>query len=186
MGSATTICRMACPSLFLLCSHLPVTIVLIAAVARSNRVIGVDGDLPWHLPEDLKRFKQLTTGHPLLMGRRTFESITETFGGPLPDRRQLILTTQKTFDTYPDVETYDSIPAALNAVADDATLYIGGGQQIYEQFLPRADRLELTEVEGAYDGDTFFPPYKHLVGDTFAEVQRDERDGFAFVTYERV
>lgn len=160
------------------------TIVLIAAVACENRVIGKDGDLPWHLPDDLKRFKRLTTGHPLLMGRRTFESIAETFGGPLPDRRQLILTTTRTFDEYDDVESYASIPDALDAVASEATLYVGGGQQIYEQFLSRADRLELTEVEGDYEGDTFFPPYKHLVGDTFTEVQRDERDGFAFVTYE--
>ena len=162
------------------------TIVLIAAVARSNRVIGKDGDLPWHIPADLKRFKRLTTGHPLLMGRRTFESITDTFGGPLPDRRQLILTTQGPFEAYPEIETYASIPDALAAVEHGATLYIGGGQQIYEQFLPRADRLELTEIEGDYEGDTFFPKYEHLIGDTFTEVQRDPRDGFAFVTYERV
>jgi len=162
-----------------------VTIILIAAVAVENRVIGADGDMPWHLPDDLKRFKRLTTGHPLLMGRRTFESITNTFGKPLPDRRQLILTTTRTYD-YPDVETYASIPAALDAVGNDATLYVGGGQQIYEQFLPRADRLELTEVKGHYEGDTFFPRYEHLVGDTFAETHREEHDEFDFVTYDRV
>ncbi|MFO8232936.1 MAG: dihydrofolate reductase [Longimonas sp.] len=162
-----------------------VTIILIAAVAKENRVIGAEGDMPWHLPEDLKRFKRLTTGHPLLMGRRTFESITNTFGAPLPDRQQLILTTTRTYD-YPDVETYASIPKALDAVPSDATLYVGGGQQIYEQFLPRADRLELTEVNGHYEGDTFFPPYKHLIGDTFVETRREAHDEFDFVTYDRV
>ncbi len=161
------------------------TIILIAAVAKENRVIGIEGDMPWHLPDDLKRFKRLTTGHPLLMGRRTFESITNTFGQPLPDRRQLILTTTRTYD-YPTVETYASIPAALDAVPNDATLYVGGGQQIYEQFLPRADRLELTEVKGHYEGDTFFPKYEHLVGGPFVETQREEHDRFDFVTYDRV
>lgn len=141
--------------------------------------------MPWHLPEDLKRFKRLTTGHPLLMGRRTFESITSTFGRPLPDRRQLILTTTRTYD-YPNVETYASIASALEAVPEDATLYVGGGQQIYEQFLPRADRLELTEIEGHYEGDTFFPKYEHLIGDAFVETNREGHDRFDFVTYDRV
>jgi len=161
-------------------------LALIAAVAEENRVIGRDHDLPWHIPEDLKRFKRLTTGHPLLMGRRTFESIVHQFGGPLPDRRMVVLTTQGPFENYPEVETYASIDAALDAVADADTVFVGGGEAIYEQFLPRADRLELTLVEGHYEGDTHFPPYEHLIGDVFAVTAIDERDGFRFVTYERV
>lgn len=161
-------------------------LVLIAAVAEENRVIGRDRDLPWHLPDDLKRFKRLTTGHPLLMGRRTFESVVHQFGGPLPDRRMVVLTTQGDLDNYPDVETYDSIDAAMDALSDEDLVFIGGGEAIYRQFLPKADRLELTLVDGAYEGDTYFPPFEHLIGDVFEETAADERDGFRFVTYERV
>jgi len=161
-------------------------LVLIAALAEENRVIGQDRDLPWHLPEDLQRFKRLTTGHPLLMGRRTFESVVHQFGGPLPDRRMVVLTTQGPLDDYPDVETYASIDAAMEALADEDLVFIGGGETLYRQFLPKADRLELTLVEGAYDGDTYFPPFEHLIGDVFGQTAVDERDGFCFVTYERM
>jgi dihydrofolate reductase len=160
-------------------------IVLIAAVADENRVIGKDKDLPWHIPEDLKHFKRLTTGHPLLMGRRTFESIVHQFGGPLPDRRTVVLTTKGELPEYPDVEAYASIDAALEALEGEDTVFIGGGEAVYEQFLPRADRLELTLVEGEYEGDTYFPEYEHLVGDTFEITRDDPRDGFRFVTFER-
>jgi dihydrofolate reductase len=160
-------------------------IVLIAAVADENRVIGKDKDLPWHIPEDLKHFKRLTTGHPLLMGRRTFESIVHQFGGPLPDRRTVVLTTKGELPEYPDVEAYASIDAALEALEGEDTVFIGGGEAVYEQFLPRADRLELTLVEGDYEGDTYFPEYEHLVGDTFEITRDDPRDGFRFVTFER-
>ena len=160
-------------------------IVLIAAVAEENRVIGKDKDLPWHIPEDLQHFKRLTTGHALLMGRRTFESIVHQFGGPLPNRRMVVLTTQGSFEEYPGVETYASVDAALKALADEEVVFIGGGESIYEQFLPEADRLELTLIEGDYEGDTYFPPFEPLVGDVFEETAVDEREGFRFVTYER-
>jgi len=161
-------------------------IVLIAAVAEDNRVIGNDKDLPWHIPEDLKRFKRLTTGHPLVMGRVTFESIVHQFGGPLPDRRLVVLTSRGALPDYPDVEAYASIDAAMDAVAGEDRVFIGGGEAIYEQFLPRADRLELTLVEGSYEGDTHFPRYEHLVGDVFEVTHDDPRDGFRFVTFERI
>ena len=161
-------------------------IVLIAAVAEKNRVIGKDMDLPWHIPEDLKHFKRLTTGHPLLMGRKTFESIVHQFGGPLPDRRMVVLTRSADFSDYPEVETYASIDDAMDALADADTVFIGGGEAIYRQFLHRADRLELTLVEGDYTGDTYFPKFEHLIGDTFEPVREDPRDGFRFVTYERI
>ncbi|MFB6099083.1 MAG: dihydrofolate reductase, partial [Salinibacter sp.] len=128
---------------------------------------------------------ELTTGHALLMGRRTFESIVHQFGGPLPNRRMVVLSHQGAFADYPEVETYSSIDDALDAVADEETVFIGGGASIYEQFLPKADRLELTLIEGAYEGDTYFPKFKHLVGDVFETTAVDERDGFRFVTYER-
>jgi dihydrofolate reductase len=160
-------------------------IVLIAAVAEENRVIGKDKDLPWHIPEDLKHFKRLTTGHPLLMGRKTFESIVHQFGGPLPDRRTVVLTSKGELPEYPEVEAYASIDAALEALEGEDTVFIGGGEAVYEQFLPRADRLELTLVEGNYEGDTYFPEYEHLVGDPFEITRDDPRDGFRFVTFER-
>jgi dihydrofolate reductase len=161
-------------------------IVLIAAVAEDNRVIGKDKDLPWHIPEDLKRFKRLTTGHPLLMGRTTFESIVHQFGGPLPDRRLVVLTSRGALPDFPDVEAYASIDAAMNALADEDRVFIGGGEAVYEQFLPKADRLELTLVEGRYDGDTYFPEYEPLIGDVFEVTAEDTHDGFRFVTFERI
>lgn len=160
-------------------------LVIVAAVAEENRVIGTDRDLPWHIPEDLQHFKELTTGHPLLMGRRTFESVVHQFGGPLPNRRMVVLTTNGPFSDYPDIETYPSIEDAMDALTDEPRVFIGGGATIYEQFLPKADRLELTLIDGHYEGDTYFPRFEHLIGSVFEETSVDEHDGFRFVTYER-
>lgn len=160
-------------------------LVLIAAVAEQNRVIGRGKELPWHIPEDLKHFKRLTTGHALLVGRRTFESIVHQFGGPLPDRRMVVLSRQGPIREYPEVETYPSLDAALDALDDEDVVFIGGGESVYQQCLPDADRLELTLIEGEYEGDTYFPPFEHLVGQVFESTRVDERDGFRFVTYER-
>jgi dihydrofolate reductase len=96
-----------------------------------------------------------------------------------------VLTTKGELPEYPDVEAYASIDAALEALEGEDTVFIGGGEAVYEQFLPRADRLELTLVEGEYEGDTYFPEYEHLVGDTFEVTRDDPRDGFRFVTFER-
>jgi dihydrofolate reductase len=161
-------------------------LVIIAAVAEENRVIGDGMELPWHIPEDLKRFKRLTTGHALLMGRRTFESIVHQFGGPLPDRRLVVLTSQGALPDYPDVEAYPSIDDALDALQGAGTVFIGGGEAVYQQFLPEADRLELTLVEGDYEGDTYFPEYEHLIGTVFDQTDETPGDGFRFVTYERI
>ena len=160
-------------------------LVIIAAVAEEDRLIGKGLDLPWRLSEDLKRFKRLTMGHPLLMGRRTFESLVHQFNGPLPGRRLVVLTSHGPFPAYPDIETYPSIDTALAALADVERVFIGGGAEIYRQFIPLADRMELTLVEGHYEGDTFFPPFEHLVGDVFEITEEDQRDGFRFVTYVR-
>jgi len=161
-------------------------LVIIAAIAEENRVIGRDHELPWHIPEDLERFQRLTTGHPLLVGRRTFESIVHQFGGPLPDRRMVVLTSTNSLPSYPEIETYSSIASALGALSDEDVVFIGGGATVYEAFLPHADRLELTLVEGHYEGDTYFPPFEHLVGTVFEPTTIEEHDGFRFVTYERM
>ena len=160
-------------------------IVLVAAVAEENRVIGQGQELPWHLPEDLQHFKALTRGHALLMGRKTFESIVHQFGEPLPERRLLVLTSKGHLPGFPDVEAYASVEAALEAAAGEAVLFIGGGEAVYAQFLERADRLELTLVAGRYEGDTHFPEYEHLIGSFFKKTAEQSRSGFRFVTYRR-
>ncbi len=160
-------------------------IVIIAAVAEADRLIGKGLDLPWHLPEDFKRFKRLTMGHPLVMGRRTFESLIHQFNGPLPGRRLVVLTSRGPFADYPDIETYPSIEATLAALADEKRVFIGGGATIYKQFISLADRMELTLVEGHYEGDTYFPRFEHLIDTDFEVADEDRHDGFRFVTYVR-
>jgi len=160
-------------------------IVIIAAVAEKNRVIGRDQDLPWHIPEDLKRFKRLTTGHPLVMGRKTFESVVHQFGGPLPNRRNIVVSASGKVMNHSQVEVAATLDEAIEAASSNEVIFIGGGAAIYEQTLGRADRLELTLVEGNYDGDTYFPPYEHLIGDVFVETASESHDHFRFVTYER-
>ena len=160
-------------------------LIIIAAVAEKNRLIGKGNDLPWHIPEDLKRFKALTSGHPMLMGRRTFESIIHQFGRPLPNRRHVVVTSHGPRPDYPEIETYPSIDAALKALEDVDTVYVAGGATIYRQMLDRVDRMELTLVEGDYEGDAFFPPYEHLVGSHFEVVAEEPHEGFRFVTYRR-
>lgn len=160
-------------------------IVLIAAVAENNRVIGKGKDLPWHIPSDLRRFKRLTTGYPLVMGRRTFESVLHQFGKPLPGRRNIVLTSQGCWPQYPEVEIYGALDEMLSDLRGEKKIYIGGGAAIYESFLPIADRLELTLVEGDYEGDVFFPPYEHLIGKTLAIVAEEKYNGFRFVTLDR-
>ena len=179
----------------------PPELVLVAALGRENRVIGRGLDLPWHLPADLKHFKQLTLGETLLMGRRTFEALLHQFGGkmpgalPLPGRRFAIVTRSGELPAparaHPDVAVYPSIDAALEALGSLPRVIVAGGGEVYAQTLPRADRLELTLVEGHPEGDVFFPPYEHLVGQVFEETRRephpaeDDRPAFAFVTYVR-
>jgi dihydrofolate reductase len=160
------------------------TIALIAAVAE-NGVIGVDGEMPWHLPADLKHFKETTMGHPVIMGRRTYESIAADIDGPLPGRTNIVLS--RGSPEVPDsVVVADSVDAAVEAArqaaGDTETVYVIGGAAIYTQFLPQADRLVLTEIESTYAGDTSFPDWER---NDWQEVSRDERDGFAFVKYRR-
>lgn len=161
-------------------------IVLIAAVAEKNRLIGNDLSLPWHIPEDLKHFKKHTLGNPLVMGKRTFISLCQDFGGPLPNRRTMVLTSTGPFPDYPDIETYPSVEAVMEQLKDEEVVYIGGGSTVYAHFLPLAHRMELTLVEGDYEGDVFFPPFEHLIGTEFEVTEERPRDGFRFMTYRRI
>jgi len=159
-------------------------IIIIAAIAEKNRVIGKDGKLPWHISEDLKRFKRLTTGYPVLMGRKTFESIVERLGKPLPERRNIVLTS-KSFADYPDVETYPAIESALAAISGEQKIFVIGGEGVFKETLEMADALELTIVEGDYEGDAFFPEYEQIIGSRFLLTVKEEKDGFRFETYKK-
>lgn len=157
---------------------------LVAAVARGG-VIGRDGDIPWHLPEDVARFKELTTGHAVVMGRKTWESIPERFR-PLPGRRNVVVTRNPSWAAE-GAERTESVEEALRMLASEREVFVIGGAEIYAAALPHADALELTEIDAAVEGDTFFPPWNR---GAFEEVAREERvseDGtpFAFVTYGR-
>ena len=124
----------------------------------SNRVIGRAGKLPWHLPEDLKFFKETTLGHAILMGRKTFDSI----GKPLPRRRNLVLS--RTMQPQPGVEVVSSVEYLASLVPPDETVYIIGGAEVFAQFLPLCAGLHLTWVEEAHEGDSWMPPFEHLFG----------------------
>jgi dihydrofolate reductase len=130
---------------------------LIAIVAMTpERVIGRDGTLPWHLPEDLAFFKRTTSGHPILMGRKTYDSI----GRPLPKRRNIVLSRDPEWSAD-GVETIHA-PEELSALDLDGDVFIIGGSGIYEAFLPQLDELLVSHVHEAYPGDTHFPEFSHL------------------------
>ena len=119
-----------------------------------NRIIGRDGSLPWHLPGDLRRFKRLTVGHTLVMGRRTFDSI----GRALPQRRSIVLSRDPAFQP-PDVEIARTLEQALMLMDDSTEVFVIGGNEIYRLFLPHAQRIYLTVVEAVVAGDTRFPDF---------------------------
>ncbi|MBB5190520.1 dihydrofolate reductase [Silvimonas terrae] len=157
-------------------------VVLIAAMG-SNGVIGIENRLPWRLPEDLKRFKARTLGQPILMGRKTWDSL----GRPLPGRRNLVITRQTDWQAA-GAEAYPSIEAAVAACADAARVFVIGGGEIYRQSLTVADALYLTEVELAPEGDAYFPEFDRTEWqETAREAAVDEASGarFAWVDYHR-
>ena len=127
------------------------TVSLIVA-ASTNNVIGSEGELPWHLPDDLRNFKRLTTGKPIVMGRKTFDSI----GRPLPDRRNVVITRDPDY-VAAGCDIVASPEAALELLHDAAEVMIIGGGQVYGAFLPLADRVYLTRVHAAVEGDVVFP-----------------------------
>ena len=132
-------------------------IITIAAIAENN-VIGKDGDIPWHISDDLKRFKELTLNHPVIMGRKTYQSILSQLGKPLPQRVNIILSRAKNLK-YPGTLASDSLEDAIGRASkiDNDQIYIIGGQSVYEQSINLSDKLEITEVHSYYNGDSFFP-----------------------------
>lgn len=160
-------------------------VALIVAVAE-NGVIGRGGELPWRLSADLRRFKELTMGHAILMGRKTYESI----GGPLPGRRMIVITRQPDFRAD-GAEVVAGLDEAFRLAADrnDAECFVIGGAEIYGQARPRADRVYLTRVHATVDGDAYFPPLNlnewRLVSSTPVEADAKNEYPFSFEQYER-
>lgn len=159
---------------------------IICALA-SNRGIGRDNKLLYHLSADLRRFKQLTTGHTIIMGRRTYESLPK---GALPNRRNIVLSRRADF-TAPNVEVFSSLTAALEACTTDEDIYIIGGESVYAEALPLADRLCLTHVEATpADADAFFPEFDEtgwrLVSTESHEADEKNAVPYTFADYERI
>lgn len=163
-------------------------VTLIAAVAR-NRVIGRANRLPWHLPADLRRFKALTLGRPVIMGRKTFESIRDALGGPLPGRENIVVTRDAAY-VAAGCTIAASLDAALAAARGADEVFVIGGEQLYREALPLADCLQLTEIEADFEGDAWFPELAagkwrvasrepHAPGPEFAHP-------YAFVAYDRL
>lgn len=154
-------------------------VVSIAAVAH-NGVIGADGGIPWRIRGDLPRFKQITGGHVLIMGRKTYDSI----GRPLPGRQTIVITRNPDW-SRDGVEVVGGLEQALDRAAEldpGGPVFVAGGGDIYRAVMPVADRLEITEVDLAPDGDATFPEIDRA---QWVESAREDRDGFAWVTYIR-
>lgn len=161
-------------------------ISIIVAMAK-NRVIGKSNDLPWYLPADLKHFKEVTTGHSVVMGRKTFDSIVQRLGKPLPNRQNIVITRDENYQS-PGVYVAHTIEEALQK-AKDKNVFVIGGEQIFALALPLADRLIITEVNADIDGDTYFPEFNTA---EFSEVAREDHQkdaknsyDYSFVTLQR-
>ncbi|MFM2112049.1 MAG: hypothetical protein RLZZ271_709 [Pseudomonadota bacterium] len=156
---------------------------LIWAQAR-NRVIGLNGVMPWHLPEDLAHFKQHTQGCPVIMGRKTWDSLPPRFR-PLPGRRNIVITRQSDW-VAEGAEVTGSLPTAMHSCSDAETVWIIGGAQIYAQALPLAQRVVMTQIDADYTGDAHAP----ALGPEWQEVSRSSHENaqglkYSFVTFDR-
>lgn len=155
--------------------------IIIAAVSENN-VIGREDYIPWDIPEDMKHFKEKTTGNAVIMGRKTFESLPKNFR-PLPDRKNIVLTRSGLEDKSEEVFEASSLEEAWEAAegfSDKA--YLIGGESVYREGMEEVNKLVITRVHEEYDGDTFFP---QIATKTWKESERDDRDGFSFIEYVR-
>ena len=156
-------------------------VYLVAAVA-ANGIIGADGKLPWHIPEELKHFKKLTLGHPVIMGRRTWESLK----GPLPGRENIVVTRTPGYDA-PGAAVATSLSGALAMCVGERVAFVIGGTQLFKESLPIAAGMELTEIQRDYEGDTWFPAWDRAQWKESKREAHTAADGtrFDFVRYER-
>lgn len=164
-------------------------LIIIAAISR-NGVIGAEGRIPWHITEDFKRFKLLTTGHPVIMGRKTYQSIYQSLGSVLPGRINVVLSRQENF--HPEgTYVFSSLDAALDSLQeqkprpegiDYSSAFIIGGKRVYEEAFSKVDRLEITHIHRDVIGDTYFP---EIDLQQWQERERENKDGYSFATYVR-
>ena len=157
-------------------------LVIIAAAAENN-ALGKDNDLVWHLPDDFKRFKALTSGHKIIMGRKTLES----FPKPLPNREHIVITRDQNYTPKFHCTVVHSIEAAIDLVGDNETAFIIGGGEIYKQSMPLATNMELTRVHGTFEADTFFPEINpnnwELVNEEHHPKDDRHQYSFTYLTY---
>ena len=156
------------------------SITIIAAIGTNN-VIGTDNDLPWHIPEDLKHFKECTSDKTVLMGRKTWESIPQKYR-PLPNRKNIVITKDTTYQVPAGVLVYNDLDQAIHFHKSE-DLFVIGGATIYNQTITHADALEITHVNQSPDGDALFPIIDTTI---WKEVSREDHDGFSFVRYEKL
>lgn len=160
-------------------------VCITVAMSRTRRAIGKEGKLLWHIPDDMRRFKSLTLGHPVIMGRKTFDSIISYLGSPLPGRTNIIVT--RSTEHIDGCFVHHSLEAALEAAhaIETEEIHIGGGSEIYAQALPYTDRLYLTLVDDEPDADTFFPEYSDFT--SIVDQEKREQNGilYEWVTLEK-
>ena len=140
-----------------------IPVVIVAAVGKNTRAIGQENGLIWHVPEDMKRFKALTLGKPIIMGRKTFESILEILGKPLPKRTNIVVTRQADYMAPEGVKVTTTLEDAFTEAVKESPeeIHIGGGAELYRQALPYVDKLFITWFESEQPGDTFFPEFEN-------------------------
>jgi len=165
------------------------TVISIIVARSKSGVIGINNQLPWHLPADLKHFKALTTGYPIIMGRKTWDSL----GRPLPNRRNMVISRQNNLELS-GAECFSSLDAAIAACENANQVFIIGGAQIYEQALSLVDQLIITEVDIEVQGDAFFPEidasWKILERENYPTQDNPQKPGesfpaYSFITYQR-
>ncbi len=153
-------------------------ILTLVAAHDPNLVIGKDGQLPWRYSEDLKHFKATTLGKTILMGRGVFEELGEK---PLPGRKNIVLSSTR---SYENVDTFSNLDAALDSIEEEEVFIIGGGV-LYNQTLPIANKLIITEIKKEYPGDTYFPEYRDRIGTEWEEISRKDTEELSFIEYKR-
>ncbi|AIG29247.1 dihydrofolate reductase [Flavobacterium psychrophilum] len=160
--------------------------ITIIAAAGKNNELGKDNQIIWHLPDDFKRFKAITSGHHIIMGRKTFES----FPKPLPNRTHIVITRNKNYSLPEDCFVVDSIEKAIDICPKNKTIFIIGGGEIYKQSINIANCIELTRVHGDFDADAFFPTIDltkwELVSSQFHEKDEKHQFSFTFETYTKI
>lgn len=159
------------------------TLTLIAAAGEHNE-LGKNNDLVWHLPDDFKRFKKITSGHHIIMGRKTFDS----FPQPLPNRTHVVITRKENYKK-PGIIVVHSMERAIELTKDDPQPFVIGGGEIYKMAMDAADKIELTRVHGKFEADTFFPEIDEshwkVVSEEYHEKDERHQYAFTYLTYER-